>query len=102
MREGTIFFLPREECGTTAYRSINIKSSRKYNLLTHCSPSGVRRLAGARRMKCIVTHAHTHMQAKHKHTHAHTPIEVSQDHRTSFLSWLGLLMYWLPLIAFST
>lgn len=46
-------FLPCKECGREAYRSINIESSRKYNLPAHCSPSGVRRLAGARRIKYI-------------------------------------------------
>lgn len=44
----------RGHCSTrVAFRSIKIKSSRKYNLLSHCSPSGARRLARARRIKYI-------------------------------------------------
>lgn len=77
---GEVFgFLPRKEYGRVAYRSINIKSCRKYNLLPHCSPSGVRRLAGARRIKYI--HRQTRRYA---HTCTHTSVPGSYP---VFQSW---------------
>ncbi len=82
---GSLPFLPCRECGRLAYRSINIKSSRKYNLLTHCSPSGVRGLAGTRRVRYI------HMQTPR---YAHKPTEVFQDHRPFLFSKLVWDSWW--------
>lgn len=65
--QGSILFTVLLETGKVSYWSIKIKSGRKYNLLTHCSPSGVRRLTGARRIKYISKRpkrcVHTHAQA---------------------------------------
>lgn len=72
-------------CGRVAYRSMNIKSSRIYNLLTHCSPSGVRRLAGSWRMKYI-------RKQTPRYTHRHTSLlKFFQVHRLVifFQSWHG-------------
>lgn len=61
---GTVLYCPSppppppsicRERSTVACRSINIKSSRKHNLLTHWFPSGLQRLAGAERNN---THEH--------------------------------------------
>lgn len=73
-----VFHFCTAESGRVAYRSINIESSRKYNLLPHCS------LSGARRIKYI----HKHHQNTNTHTrtntHTHKPIKVSTDHSCCF------------------
>lgn len=74
----------RDLGGEVAYRSINIESGRKYNLLTHCSASGFRGLSGARRIKYI--HKQT-QKCTHTHTHTYWSPQGSQPSELVWDFW---------------